>query len=99
VPHPEWVEPAWTQADHALCYAAGVPGQLRLIFVPTRVRLQTVRELEPGVVYRAYWFNVTDSQETDIGLVSPDGQGVWQVPYAPILQDWVLVLEAEGARA
>ncbi len=96
-PHPEWVDPAWTVEDHAQCYAAGIPRQLRMIFAPIRVRPRAVKQLEPGVAYRAFWFDVTNGEETAIGPAQGDDGGTWQIPPEPILQDWVLVLEGEGA--
>jgi hypothetical protein len=97
-PHPEWVEPAWNKDHYALCYAAGIPEQLRIVFVPIRVRPQAILYLEPGVTYRAFWFDVTSGEESSIGGVRGDAEGTWQTPHVPVLQDWLLVLEAEGAR-
>ena len=34
-PHPEWVTPHWTSDDYELPYAAGIPGRLRVVYVPT----------------------------------------------------------------
>ena len=35
-PHPESVEPHWTHNKYLLPYAAGIPGELRIIYIPGR---------------------------------------------------------------
>ena len=95
-PHPEWVEPHWTAEGYFQPYAAGVPGQVRIVFLPWPVWGITVRDIEPEASYRAFLFNPASGEETDLGAVEPDEQGAWRIPLArpPIFQDWVLVLEA-----
>lgn len=80
-------------------YAAGVPGVVRIIYVPTEAcwvvhRGQlTVRELEAGVRYRATYFDPKRGVEHEIGVVAGDDSGCWTPPKPPVFQDWVLVLE------
>jgi len=102
-PHPEWIEPRWSEEDFFGGYAAGIPGQVRVIYLPTYVwGGGQVKNLEPGVSYRAFLFNPADGEETDLGLVVPDAEGTWPLLTGadgvrrplPIYQDWVLVLEA-----
>jgi len=58
VPHPEWVKPSWSPTNYFGCYAAGIPGQLRIIFVPAGTTAgPTVRELEVGTIYQASYFD------------------------------------------
>lgn len=97
-PHPEWVQPAWSSENYFLGYAAGIPRQVRVLFVPSFVRIQQVKELEPDVSYRAFYFNPKTAIEYNLGVVTPDAEGNWRPPGPPVFQDWVLVLEAEGAR-
>ncbi|MBM3216872.1 DUF4038 domain-containing protein [Candidatus Poribacteria bacterium] len=97
-PHPEWVEPRWSDQNHMLGYAAGILGQVRMLFVPSFVRVQRVQGLEAGVAYRAYYFDPKEGGEYDAGAAEPDDQGSWRPPSPPRFQDWVLVLEAENAR-
>jgi len=94
-PHPEWVEPHWTEEDCLLPYAAGIPGELRVIYWPCMWGLPKVKAVEPDVGYRAFLFNPADGTEVDMGAVTPDADGDWSLPLSrpPIYQDWVLVLE------
>lgn len=92
-PHPEWADPHWTQEDYLLPYAAGVPRQVRLIFLPGFVTLSTVKRLEPGITYRAFYFDPKDGKEYPLGEAKGDANGDWTPPKPTIFQDWVLVLE------
>ncbi len=103
-PHPEWVASRWSEENFFGGYAGGIPGRVRVLYLPTYawggVR---VTGLEPGVAYRAYLFNPTNGETTDWGPVSPDGEGTWEVAGSPgaggrplpLFQDWIIVLEAE----
>ncbi len=97
-PHPEWVEPhgraglGWPEEDYTNPYAAGIPGEVYVIFLPVLQRSLTVH-LEPGPQYRAYYWNPSDGSEIALGIVRGDEQGRWLAPAAPIFRDWVLVVE------
>lgn len=71
-PHPEWVEPHWTEEDRILPYAAGILGEVRVFYFPSMaflnphgaladwpVSLRDIRlvGLEPELTYSAYYFN------------------------------------------
>ena len=100
-PRPEWIDPHWTPENHALPYAAGIPGEVRVAYLPWPVWPKAVNAIEPGVTYRAFLFNPTNGDELDLGAVAPDVNGNWPMPSSrmPIYQDWVLVLETEAARS
>ena len=66
--------------------------------------------VEPNAAYRAYFFNPRTGQDVrslladggeimELGRVEPDADGLWQVPPAPTMDDWVLVLEDRDALA
>jgi hypothetical protein len=98
-PHPEWVEPHWSENNYMAPYAAGIPRQVRIIFVPGAfIRVQQIRHLEPDVTYQASYINPADGAEQVIGPVKADPAGTWAPPPPPIFQDWLLVLEAPDAR-
>ncbi len=84
-PHPEWV-------DGDLIFAAGIRGQLRIIyrFVSGSI---LVRNLEKGVTYAASWIDPKSGSYYRIGTVIPDEKRNWRTPNPHIFQDWVLVLE------
>jgi hypothetical protein len=92
-PHPEWVEPHWTAENYQLPYAAGIPGELRIVFIPTRWDPPKVKNLEAEVSYRAFFFNCASGKEIELGKVKADTNGEWQIPTAPVFQDWVVVME------
>jgi len=99
-PHPEWVAEHATAQKVNAPYAGGIPGQVRVIFLPSDVWGITVKGLDDGVTYSAYIHSPVDGSEVLLGAVKPDADGDWRLPEPmPIFQDWVLVLEAEGARA
>ena len=58
-PHPEWVE--------AGCFAAGVPGEVRIIYLPRRGVYNwngpLLKQLEGDVAYRAFYFNPVNGSE------------------------------------
>ena len=96
-PHPEWVEPHWTQADCLKPHAAGIPGEVRVIYLPLCEHDFRVTGIEPDVAYRALLFNPADGAERDLGPVSTDEAGCWRLPMRrlPIYQDWVIVLDTQ----
>ena len=91
-PHPEWIEPHFGSKSYNASYAAGVPGELRVIFCPPMWDPPLVKALERDVKYRAFFFNPATAKEYEIGMVTPDASGDWRPPVFPIYQDWVLVL-------
>jgi hypothetical protein len=93
-PHPEWVEPHWSEQNYFLPFAAGIPGELRLIYVPAYQWRVTVKSLERGMSYRAFLFDPATGQEMSLGEARGDEQGDWTTPILPKFQDWLLILES-----
>jgi hypothetical protein len=93
--HPEWVEPHWSEDNYFRPYAAGVPGKVRIIFLPSYPPpTLAVKAIEPNSNYRAFYFNPTNGEEVELGEVKSDSNGDWRPPRRPsIYQDWLLVLE------
>jgi hypothetical protein len=64
-PHPEWVEEG--------CFAAGVPGEVRFIYLPRRGVYNwsgpLVKQLEREVRYSAFYFNPTNGKRYELGTV------------------------------
>ena len=69
-PHPEWVE--------AGCFAAGIPGEVRFIYVPRRGVYNwngiVVKNLERDVPYHAFYFNPSNAKRYDLGRFVFAGQ-------------------------
>lgn len=100
-PHPEWVEPRQGPQNRMSVYAAGVPGQIRFLFIPAqaswvawRGRL-IVRQLEEGASYHGFYYNPRNGQAHDLGTVTGNEQGDFVLPKPPVFQDWVVVLERQ----
>jgi hypothetical protein len=92
-PHPEWAEPHWSSANYVQPYCAGIPRELRIVFMPPMWDAPKLVHLEPGLSYRAFYFNPATGKEYPAGMAAAGPAGVWQPPVPPIFQDWVLVLE------
>ncbi len=93
-PHPEWVE--------AGCYAAGIPGEVRFVYLPRRGVYNwngpLVKNLEPDVSWHAYYFDPATGRQFDQGTIPAKAGDKTAKPVdfkrnLPSPQDWVLVLE------
>jgi hypothetical protein len=95
-PHPEWIDPHWSKEDYQLPYAAGIPRSLRIIFIPPTWEPPTVKALESGVSYRAFFFDPRNGKDQAIGDVAAGSDGSWKSPISPTFEQWVLVLEKKA---
>ena len=93
-PHQEWVDPAAGPENPWRHYAAGIAGQVRVIYMFEQVwgRKVHIRHLEQEVHYSACFVNPSTGQEYPLGEVSPEADGSWLVPQQPEVRDWVLLL-------
>jgi hypothetical protein len=95
--HPEWITPCASPELFMNPFAAGVPDKFRIFYFPGKVppwgKGNVINQLEKDIHYQAKWIDPITSYEYPIGAVNGNESGNWTVPYAPILQDWVLVLE------
>jgi len=74
-------------------YAAGIPGSVRVIYLPEGRRC-VVREIERPSACEASWFDPVTGGEVRIGAVSANARGEWTAPSPPRDdQDWVLVIQ------
>ena len=98
-PHPEWVAEPATPEKWQRPIAAGIPGQVRVLFLPSGVWGIEVQGLEADRTYRAYLYSPVTGDETDLGIAEVGADGTWKPPLArqPIFQDWVVVLDATSA--
>ena len=95
-PHPEWVEPHWSKDSYFQPFAAGIPGQVSVIYLLKFTSGKVVvKGLQTGVSYRALLFNPTNGEEHPLGPAEPDANGDWVLRdhALPLYQDWLLVLE------
>ena len=97
-PHQEWVQPAADEENPWHNYAAGIPGQVRVIYVPRPVfwgQFIWISELETGIRYEAKLVNPSTGEPTPLGAVAPDADGKWPLPILPEMRDWLVILEAQ----
>lgn len=90
--HNEGYSLSW-KLDKNAPYAAGIPGELRILFCPPAWDSPTVKAIEKDVRYRAFFFNPATGNEKLIGSVTADSDGNWRIPIFPVFQDWVVVIE------
>jgi hypothetical protein len=95
-PHPEWAQPHWTAQNYVQPYAAGIPGELRLVYVPASWNLPKLVSLETNVTYNGFLFNPSNGKEVPLGKIQADEEGKWKPPVPPIVRDWIIVLQAES---
>jgi len=93
-PQPAWVDVSPKPNDPYGCVAIGVPGRWRVIYIPMCWSPPAVRTIEPGVGYRAYYFDPCSGRETDLGRVHASPNGTWTPPLPPECHDWLLVMDA-----
>ena len=93
-PHPEWVEPHWSEQNYEQSYAAGIPGRLRVVYIPSMAPVPTLVSLESGA-WNAAFLNPGTGERHEIGRIEP-ADGKWRVPKYPEMRDWVVVLESKG---
>ncbi|HTJ30396.1 MAG TPA: DUF4038 domain-containing protein [Acidobacteriaceae bacterium] len=94
-PQPDWIEPRWSKENYWRDFAAEIPGEAIIAYLPSAFSPGTFHHLASGN-YRAFFFNPTNGEETEIGNISPDTDGSWKIAEVPIFQDWVVVLEKKG---
>ena len=97
--HLEWIEPTLCPPDYYGPTAAGIPGQLRVIYLQSTNRWTfVVKHLEADAVYSATLHSPIDASQHLLGDVKGDSAGDWAVPLArpPVFHDWILVLQKKG---
>jgi hypothetical protein len=91
-PNPDLINPRWSKEDYWKPFAAEIPGEAVIAFMPASYRGASFRNLK-GSSYKAFFFNPTNGTEVALGTIQPDASGAWKIAEVPIFQDWVVVLE------
>ena len=93
-PHPEWLDAKKPGNEDLPPFAAGIPGELRLIYAwQSFARNLVIRKIESGIRYRAFWFDPVSGNRAPIGAVEASAEGDWRPPVMPGVWDHVLVME------
>lgn len=91
--HPDWIEPAANSENLNHGYAAGIPGNIKLIYFPRGVmpwgQKYRVLQLDTATVYTACFIDPMTGDKYPIEAPIT-GTNEWTIPAAPILQDWLL---------
>ena len=103
-PHPEWVEPHQGPDDRMGVYAAGIEGQLAVLFVPMHALwklangVATLGCLHPGEPYEVTYFDPISGAERLVAepLVAGAG-GRATLPAPAEVRDWVLLVRRRDA--
>ena len=91
-----WGEVAQPDAELFGPQAAGIPGVVRVIYVPEAGAV-VVRHLGARAGYRAATFDPVEGTKTEIGTITATDEGDWHCsPPAGIDHDWVILLEPES---
>ena len=106
--HPGWVSPHWSNTDRMLPYAAGIPGKIRIIYIPGLYFFDdsfTFKEIkimgiEKDIKYNAYFFNPRTGKSLEKMNVPLSEKGIWTISTdqrtcLPTMEDWVLVMKSE----
>jgi hypothetical protein len=93
-PHPEWAAFKAQPGDPSFApQAAGIPGGVRIIYVPESQAIE-VRGLGSEARCAATYFDPVTGQKAPLGTVQPDSRGVWECRPPPGQDhDWVVVVE------
>jgi len=97
-PCPDRIEPRWAEDNYRASYAAEVPGQVLICYLPHGWPA-TVHGLDANASLRAYLFNPVDGEQIDIAEITPSADGDWETPKPPVRGDWVLVVEEAAGGA
>ena len=91
---PDWVGESRPANDPYRTVAVGIPGQLRILYMPFCWDPTPVRAIEAGVSYTATYVDPCTGEETSLGDVDPSPEGEWSPPFPPECHDWLLVMVA-----
>jgi len=95
-PHQEWAD--------SNCFAAGIPGKIRFIYLPRRNIYNwdgpVIKNLDPRVDWSVYYFDPATGRKFDQGILKAQAQDETNLekPFVykknvPSPQDWVMVFE------
>jgi hypothetical protein len=93
-PHPEWLGLEALDTQSSSLIATGIPGRLRVVYVPFCWDPPAIHGLDDGHAYMAAYADPCTGRELEIGAVTPDDAGRWTAPPPPEVHDWLIILRA-----
>ncbi|MBN2311596.1 MAG: DUF4038 domain-containing protein [Candidatus Hydrogenedentes bacterium] len=91
--HPEWVGAGPADLSPYALRAAGIPGELRIVYVPLLWDPPVIHHIEPDVAYEACYVDPCTGAEIPLGPVHTSPEGSWQPPLPPEVHDWLILME------
>lgn len=96
--HDDWIEyPASEENDYLGLYCAGIPGVVRVIFIPTLAGFRSgkaiVKNFEKDVKYTACYVDPVTGKHYPKQDVIVDENGRYDSGRTKIFQDWILLIE------
>ncbi len=100
-PRPDWIDTTGSHSERETPHISGIDEVLRIVYFygPVYPWSQRYRllALESYVAYEAYFWDPRTGQQEQIGMVTANGNGVWDIPPLPTYEDWILVLRAHSS--
>ena len=93
--HPAWIESPASPEDPMGNYCAGIPGRLRIAYVPRGIVpwcRPKLLNLEQDVTWSIRYVNPQTGKE--VPLPGRREQSEYVLPVAPVTHDWLVVMEA-----
>ena len=92
-PHPEWTAEPWSRERPRGLHAAGIPGELRIIYNPNQWNPPKLLGFEKGTTYSLTYLDPATGERIAAGKSAPDALGNWVPPMVEVVHDWLLLLE------
>ncbi|MCS7060034.1 MAG: DUF4038 domain-containing protein [Anaerolineae bacterium] len=96
-PHQDWITPASIGEHYLAPYCAGIPGGVRVIYVPRPIAAWSPSHWVTGLgahsTHTAFLFNPKTGAEISLGTIQTNAEGRWRIPVLPLIQDWVIVID------
>ncbi len=89
----DWVSDEAPEDDPYGAVAVGIPGKLRIVYMPMCWDPCPIIGIEADITYEAYYFDPCTGEHVDIGRVEASDEGAWTAPIPPECHDWLLVME------
>ncbi|MBU7004187.1 MAG: DUF4038 domain-containing protein [Theionarchaea archaeon] len=91
---PEWVNPHYPEEAELKPHAAGIPGEVWVVYIPNSREIE-IQELSTDGRWMGTYIDPKNGNEYPIGEVEPNEEGMWKMPRPHIFQDWILILKNE----
>lgn len=96
IPKPEWVSPNYTEGNLYLPYCAGIPKEVRIIYMPGlffydstyTLKNMKIVDIESNIIYKAYYFNPRTGNISKKITVKPNKKREWALSPIEKMEGW-----------